>query len=400
MAEYRYGAAFYLGDTSQGSPVPVFFDPHTQIWNNKPPGCVITGAPGSGKTYLALTLAAMSAIAGKTTVVLDPKGDFIALDDLKKDIGSFNLWNLADKRRRGLLDPFRMSSDPGEQLDLAITLIEIFTGGLSPEQRTALAPIIKDVVRGPNPSLAKVVQELRGSTKGPARDLGTTLDLIQNLPIASLCFAPAGASMDTISIDRGLTVITLVGVDMPTPGAKDNKARLVTGILFLLTDYIRRLMQESKSQNPKMLIVDEAWAILQTQAGAQVIKEVSLLGRSKNLGLLLVTQNNSHLEKLDIETTIATRFAFSSSQKEAEGITKDMQLPGDEGFDQIITSLQPGECLMKDWTERYSTVQVSMWRADWHKAFSQSNPLERIKAAKAAKAAQAAKQANASVGAR
>lgn len=388
--DYNFSSSVFIGETSQGIPQPVFFDPHTQIFNNKPPGCVITGMPGSGKSYLAMILTTISAIVGKTTIVLDPKGDFIALMSLKKDIGSFNLWNLADKRRRGLLDPFRMASDPGDQLDLAITIIEMFTGGLSGEERTALAPIIKDVIQEPNPSLSKVVQELRGSQRPAARDLGTTLDLIQNLPLAGLCFAPSGSVMETVSIDKGLTVITLVGMDMPQEGGKDNKSRLATGILFLITDYIRRLMMSETSKNPKTLVIDEAWSILQTPAGAQVVKEVALLGRSKNLAMILVTQNNSHLKNLDIENTIATRFAFNAVGREAESITNDMRLPRGEGFEGLITGLSTGECLMKDWSERYSTVQISSWRQDWDTAFK-TNPLEKARAEREKQKALAAK---------
>ncbi len=390
MDKYNFSTSMFIGETSQGIPMPVFFDLHTPIFNDKPPGVLITGQPGSGKSYLAMTLTAMSAILGKTTVVLDPKGDFISLMNLQKDIGSFNLWNLSDKRRRGLLDPFRMTPDPGEQLDLAMTVIELFTGGIDGAQRTALAPIIKDVIQNPNPSLGKVVQELRGSQRQEARDLGTTLDLIANLPLAGLCFAPAGAHLESVSIDRGLTVVTLVGMEMPKEGGKDNKSRLSTGILFLLTDFIRRLLVKDDSRSPKTLVIDEAWAILQTPAGAQVVKEVALLGRSKNLAMLLVTQNNSHLQHLDIENTITTRFAFASSGKEADSIIHDMKLPEGEGFEGLITGLGKGECLMKDFTERYSTVQISSWRQEWDYAFK-TNPLEKARQEKAKSAAAAAR---------
>lgn len=372
----------FIGETTKGVEMPVFFDLHTPIFNNRPPGCLITGAPGSGKTFLAMTLATISAILGKTTVVLDPKGDFISLLNLQEDIGSITFWNLADKKQKGILDPFRMADDPGEKLDLAITVIELFTGGLQPEEKTALAPIIKDVIQGRNPSLSKVVQELRGSRNPPARNLGTTLDLISNLPLAHLCFAPSGKKLDSVTIDRGLTVVTLLGMEMPKEGAVDNKSKLSTGILYLLTDFIRRIMHNDESKNPKTLIIDEAWAILSTTAGARVVTDVALLGRSKSLALVLITQNNSHLKKLDIENTISTRFAFRSTTKEAEDIVKDMMLPADEDFESSIIGLSNGECLMKDFLERYATVQISDWKSDWKVAFN-NNPLERSQARRA-----------------
>lgn len=386
MLQYNYSTSLYIGETSQGIPMPVFFDLHTPIFNDKPPGCLITGQPGSGKTYLAMTLTAMSAILGKTTVVLDPKGDFVSLMNLQKDIGKFSFWDLSNKKLRGLLDPFRMAKDPGDQLDLAFTVIELFTGGISRDERTALAPIIKDVAQNPNPSLGKVVQELRGSPRQDARNLGTTLDLISNLPLAGLCFAQAGTNLSSVNLASGLTVITLVGMEMPKEGGTDNKSRLATGILFLVTDFIRRLMVQADSKQPKTLVIDEAWAILQTPSGAQVIKEVALLGRSKNLAMLLVTQNNSHLAHLDIENTLTTRFAFASSAKEADAIIRDMRLPEGEGFEGLVTSLGKGECLMQDFTGRYSTVQISNWNKEWNEAFK-TNPLEKARQEKARKAA-------------
>lgn len=373
---YKFSTSMFIGDTTRGIEMPVFYDNHTPIFNNKPPGCLITGKPGSGKTFLALTLATISAILGKTTIVIDPKGDFLSLLSLEDQIGTFNLWSL-DSRKKGMLDPFRMAKDPGEKLDLAITIIEIFVGELSPVQKYELSPILKDVIASKTPSLSRVVQELKSSESKEALGLGGLLDIISHLPLASLCFAPSGRAMDDVSIDSGLTVITLVGMDMPRPGqTQDNKTRLATGILFLLTDFIRRVMKDDKSLNPKTLIIDEAWSVLSTSAGADVIKEVALLGRSRSLALVLITQNNSHLKNLDIESTISSRFAFASTQSEADSIIKDMQLPTNEGFSGIISTLGEGECLMMDFQNRYSTVQISDWRADWTKAFS-TNPLEK-----------------------
>lgn len=381
--KHNYSTSLYIGETSQGLPMPVFFDPHTQVINDNPPGSTITGQPGSGKTFLAMTLTAMSAIVGKVTVVLDPKGDFVALQNLQKDIGRFNFWNLADKRLRGLLDPFRMAKSPGEQLDLALTLIELFTGGISGEEKTALAPILKDVAANPNPGLGKVVQELRGSQREAARNLGTTLDLLSNLPLAGLCFAQSGANIGKVSLEAGLTVITLVGMDMPKQdGVQDNKSRLATGILFLITDFIRRLVDQDSTRRPKTIVIDEAWSVLQTPAGASMIKELSLLGRSRNAALILVTQNNSHLKHLDIDNTIRTRFAFKTDEKDAESLIKDMGLPEGEGLEGKLMNLQRGECLMQDFMGRYSTVEISSWNEKWATAFK-TNPLEKARAEKA-----------------
>lgn len=387
MKKLEYSTSMLIGTTTRGITMPVFWDPHTPIFNDRPPTCLITGAPGSGKTFLALTLATISAITGKTTIVLDPKGDFLSLMNLEDQIGEFSLWNLADPRRKGILDPFYMAEDPGEKLSLVVSVIDLFVGGLTGSQLTALSPIIKDVIQSSNPSLTAVMNELRGSKNTEARDLGTKLDIISRMPFAKLCFAPSNRANKHVEINKGLTVITLLGLKMPTDAEdarKDNQGRLASGVLFLLTDFIRRIMRNDESPNPKTLIIDEAWAVLASDAGATTVKEVALLGRSKQLALILITQTPAHLSNLDIDNTIVTRFAFRSTSKDAGSTVQAMTLPVNEGFEDVITTLDGGECLMQDFQGKFSTVKITSWREDWKLAFN-TNPLHRIQQKKAAK---------------
>lgn len=390
-SNYRYSSSMFLGETSHGRGMPVFFDLHSCVINNQPPGCLITGAPGSGKTHLALTLTAISAVLGKTTVVVDPKGDFLPLYGLKDDLGDFTIWNLA-QGRAGMLDPFYMASDPATKLSLVVEVIDLFCGGLDKNETTVLSPIIKDVMNGPNASLQKVVDQLRGSEKEVARNLGTQLDLLRNMQFAKLCFAPGNVKRVPVAVDRGLTVIALNGLELPKGTPNTRQERLASGILFLLTDFLRRVMELDDTPNPKTIIIDEAHAVLSSEVGARTIASLARLGRSKFLALVLITQNNSDLKRLDIENTISTRFAFKSSMGEATSIIGDMNLPIGEGFEDIIVNLEIGECLMKDFLKRYSTLKIVSWRPHWHEAFN-SNPLARQKRLAEAKKAAVEKRA-------
>lgn len=376
----HFSTSLYIGNTTRGIEQPVFYDSHTQIFNNRPPGTLITGAPGSGKTFLAMTLTCLSAILGKTTIVLDPKGDFLSFANLKDELGTVNFWNLANPNRKGLLDPFYMADTPGEQLALVVAVVEMFLGGITKDQMRVLSPIVKDVIESPIPSLLSVTEALTMSPDVEARNLGNELDLISKLPFASLCFAPGSKSRKNISISEGTTIITMVGLeispDAAQSGQQNNKKRLASTIFFLVTNFIRRVLHESTSDTPKTLVIDEAWAVISTPAGASVIKEVALLGRSKSLALILVTQNASHLKNLDIENTIRTRFAFHTDTKEAKEIVESMELPKGEKFENVLTSLETGECLMQDWQERYSTIQIAAYNTRWKEAF-ETNPLKK-----------------------
>ena len=379
----KYSTSMYIGYTSQGVKNPVFFDTHTQVLNNKPPGVLITGQPGSGKTYLVLTLISISALLGKVCIIIDPKGDMLNLLEIQNDIGKMNFWNLSGRNQKGVLDPFYMA-DPQDRLQLVIETIEMFLGGIPEDQMTALTPIVKDAINEPVPSLLRVTEMLRMSDRIEARNLGTRLDLISKMQFAELCFAPGNRNRKPISVSQGVTVVTMVGMELPKKASVDskltNRQRLTATIFFLVTDFVRRAMDASETNIPKVLFIDEAWAVLQTEAGARIVGQVALLGRSKQMSLVLVTQNASHIGALDIENTISTRFAFNTSREEARAIVASMEMPVNEGFDSALVELGVGECLMQDYERRFSTVQIDVesWAPNWDRAFRNTNPLERI----------------------
>ena len=380
---FNYGAAMYYGDTTRGVASPFFWDPHTQVWNNKPPVTIFTGSPGSGKTFFALTCAAISTICNKSTIVLDPKGDFINLLTIRDDLGdNINFLNMANGRP-GIMDPFYISSNPSEVITSVIEVIDLFVGGLDDSSYTVLAPVVQDAMRLPVPSLGRVVDMLLQSDKPVARNLGTKLSVISKMKFANLCFAPGNRQRKVLSIEDGLTIITLVGLDLPKSAeeAKLGRYRLASGLLYLITNLIKRTLEESASLRPKLLIVDEAWAVASTEQGARVLQSCALLGRSKNLATILVTQNMSHLKNLNIETTVSTQFAFRSDINEGKLIASEMRLPEGEGYEEIVTHLENGECLVKDFLNRYSIVQISQWKKEWKDAF-ETNPMEKLRKAK------------------
>lgn len=334
-------------------------------------------------TFFAMTITCLSAVLGKTTVVLDPKGDFLSLHELQGDIGSVTFWNLKDKNKAGILDPFYLAKDKGEKLNLVLETISLFLGGLTSENLQVLSPIVKDIMEVEAPSMRVLMEEMSMSPRPAAREIGTQLDLISRLPFANLCFSQEHKRRRDISIDDGVTVVTMAGLELNPDagkgGKESNKSKLSSAIFFLITDFIRRFMHDSQDTKPKTIIIDEAWAVLATDEGSRVIKEIALLARSKNLALVLVTQNVSHLGKIDVENTISSRFAFRTDASEGESIVHNMGLPEGEGFEKVLTGLGPGECLMQDFKHRFSTVQISQYNTRWKESF-ETNPLEKMKA--------------------
>lgn len=391
MTKIKYSSSMFVAETKSGVPSPIFFDPHTSIYNAGRPVTTITGAPGQGKTFGGQILTTISAISGKTTVVLDYKGDMLKIVPLRDELGvPLTIWNLADKTQKGILDPFSLSDSPSEQLTMAIQVIDLFVGGLDRKDRQAVTPILKDILEAGGANMVKVVTTLRSSQNETARLIGTELEVIKSLEFSGLCFyGGAKRKKPPKLVEGGITIATLAGMSLPaTPEeAKDTQdGRLASGILYLLTDYIRRLLASDDISRPKTFIIDEAWSVLSTPAGLKIVKQVALLGRSKNLAMILITQSPEHLAEANIKNTIGTRFSFGASKEEAEVLVEDMDLPKNEGFEKLIASLPPYVCMMSDYKKDYGLIRFSDWRRDWLEVFS-NNPHDVMKKRRAEKLA-------------
>lgn len=387
----KYSSSMFIAETKSGVPSPIFWDPHTSIYNAGRPVTTITGAPGQGKTFGGQILTTISAISGKTTVVLDYKGDMLKIVPLRDELGvPVTIWNLADKTQKGILDPFSLSDSPSEQLSMAIQVIDLFVGGLDRKDRQAITPILKDILEAGGANMVKVVTTLRSSQNEVARLIGTELEVIKALEYSSLCFyGGAKRKKPPKLVQGGITIATLAGMALPaTPEeAKDTQdGRLASGILYLLTDYIRRLLASDDISRPKTFIIDEAWSVLSTPAGLRIVQQVALLGRSKNLAMVLITQSPEHLAEANIKNTVGTRFSFGASKEEAEILVEDMDLPKNEGFEKLIANLPPYVCMMSDYKKDYGLIRFSDWRQDWLEVFS-NNPHDVMKKRRAQKLA-------------
>lgn len=393
MSTMKYSSSMFVAETESGVPSPVFWDTHTSIYNRGKPVTTITGAPGQGKTYAGQIITALSALQGKTTIVIDYKGDMLRLVPLKDELGvPMKVWNMADKSQKGILDPFSLSEVPGEQLSMAIQVIDLFVGGLTREDRQAITPILKDLLEEGGANMVKAVTKLRSAQNPTARLIGSELEVIKSLEYSSLCFySGLKRQRPPKLIDGGITIATLAGMSLPsTPEeARDTQdGRLASGILYLLTDYIRRILASDDMSRPKTFIIDEAWSILATPQGEKIVKAVALLGRSKNLATVLITQSPEHLAAANIKNTVGTRFSFGSSKEEAEVIVDDMDLPPGEGFERLISSLPPYICMMSDYKGDYGLIKFSNWKRDWLEVFS-NNPHDVMRKRRAEKAAKA-----------
>ena len=81
---------------------------------------------------------------------------------------------------------------------------------------------------------------------------------------------------------------------------------------------------------------------------------------------------------MDVENTIATRFAFRCAQNEAEITVKSLGLAEGEGFEELFTSvLETGDAIMLDSSKRHSLIRFETFRQEYGDKLA-SNPKQEI----------------------
>lgn len=379
MANKRvYSTSLPIGETATGLPTPVFFDPHYAIRINKPPVSLITGSPGSGKTVAALLLAAHSALLNKVTFILDPKGDFLALKLLEesREIENVHVWSIFQDVEQGtvresnigILDPTCLTDDPNENASLTLETINALAKNLSSNQRNTLIPIIQDVVNEKNPSMSTIRMILSRSRDTEISTLSHELGLALNMPAGKLLVASSKYN-NKLKIGRGVVVASLMGLSLPPSSKSEDsyleKERLSVAIMRLLTHMALSVMKKVPKTISKTLIIDEAWAVFNNEAGRSLIDEVSLLGRSLNMAVILATQSPGHIKGgqggASLDNTISTRFAFrNTSDEDNQTTTKAMGLPQDAGYKDTFQKFATGQCLMKDNQDQFAFVDIML----------------------------------------
>ncbi|HLQ52964.1 MAG TPA: ATP-binding protein [Streptosporangiaceae bacterium] len=357
----------YIGETLGRARSVVHFDPLVAAARNRPTAIAITGEPGGGKTTLALLLILQLALRGVTVAVIDPKGDAESLVRLLHARGRQARVLPLGTAAPGLLDPFSFGDDLAEKRTMATETLRLLLPRMSEERESAMVQAVGAIAGAELPSLGKVVDRLERSADPASMNLGAVLRSMSEMRLARLCFAPSGG----LGIDAAgwTTVFTLTGLTLPDAAVKRDdysyEQRLSVALLYLVSQFARRLLNGMDRRVPKAIILDEAWAITSTPQGAKLIPEVSRMGRSRNTALILVSQNAGDLLNEQVTNCISGVFAFRSSER-AE-VASVMALLGVEPSDEhkaVLRGLGNGECIFRDLDGRAGRIGVDLISAE------------------------------------
>ncbi|MGN9784751.1 ATP-binding protein [Nonomuraea sp. ZG12] len=357
----------YIGETVGRARSIVHFDPLLAASRNRPTAIAITGEPGGGKTTLALLMIYQMALRGVTVAVIDPKGD------------AESLVQLLQKRERkariiplgsaapGLLDPFSFGDDIAAKKTMATETLRLLLPRMSEERESAMIQAVAAVSNAPDPSLGKVVDYLEQTEDAASKNLGAVLRSMSEMHLARLCFDPSGG--DQIDSEGWTTVFTLGGLTLPdvatTRDDYSYEQRLSVALLYLVSQFARRLMNGLDRRAPKAIFLDEAWAITSTPEGAKLVPEVSRMGRSRNTALVLVSQNAGDLLNEQVTNCLSSVFAFRSTERvEVDHVMSLLGVEASEEHKAVLRSLGNGECIFRDLDGRAGRIGVDLISED------------------------------------
>ncbi|GAA4914572.1 ATP-binding protein [Streptomonospora salina] len=353
----------YIGETIGRARSVVHFDPMVAAARNRPTAIAITGEPGGGKTTLALLLIHQLALRGVTVAAIDPKGDAESLVRLLQRRGrKARIMSMASAEP-GLLDPFAFGDDLSAQKTMATETLRLLLPRMSEERESAMIQAVAAVANQPRPSLAKVVEHLEDSDDPASRNLGAVLRSMSEMRLAGLCFDPQGETQ--IDTEGWTTVFTLGGLTLPDSAVQRDdysyEQRLSVALLYLVSQFARRLMNGLDRHLPKAIFLDEAWAVTSTPEGAKLVPEVSRMGRSRNTALILVSQNAGDLLNEQVTNCLSSVFAFRSSERhEVESVMSLLGVDSSEEHQAMLRNLGNGESIFRDLDGRAGRVAVDL----------------------------------------
>ena len=346
----------YIGYTTGGGRRPVRWNPlEASRELHASPAILLAGRPGSGKTVAAQLLGLTAAMRGSLVVDIDPKPDHNLTEIPELRDRSRLLELTADERYAGVLDPMRIVA-PDWRVDTATSYYLEMLREKEPGWESAIEAAVHAVNDAPDPSSIKVIDALRGSGY---EDCAEALERVSRSGLGRLGFGD-GEFARTVS---EVTSIRIPGLILPAEGqAQDTYSyaqRRSVATIGLLADFALYLISRDPSRH-KIVLFDEAWFLLASPQGRNLLNRLMRLGRAQNATVIVATQRLGDLGELT--DLIGTYFIFGqhSDEEARRGLTLLGLDPGNEADVAKIRQYERGLGLMKDLRGRVAEIQIDV----------------------------------------
>jgi len=277
---------------------------------------VLFGKSGSGKSYFAKVEILRSLMTGIEVMILDPENEYKYLADSVG--GSFFNISLASENH---INPFdlpipREGEKPEDVLRSNVInlvgLLRLMLGGLTPEEDAIIDQALtetyaaKDITPESDPSAWQERIPLMQDFENVLERMEGAESLVRRVrKFTKGTFSQFFNQPTNISIDKPLVVF----------GVRDMEDGLRPMALFIIMRYIwNKVRTEMKK---RILLVDEAWWIMQNEDGASFLYGICKRGRKYKLGVTTITQDVNDFMKSSYGQPIITNSSLQVIMKQS-----------------------------------------------------------------------------------
>lgn len=300
---------------------PVIVDPFDETLENA--NMVVFATSGAGKSYFTKLMALRNLLLGVDFLVIDPEDEYRALCTAVD--GQYV--RLASSSAQHL-NPFDLppadqdeeARDPlAEQVAALLALLEIMLAepghGLTSHERALLdraiyatyaaAGITEEVAtqHGSAPLMRDLHAVLANTPGEMAMSLAARLQRYVQGSLSGLFSAPTN-----VALDRHLVVFNIQGLE---PELRPLGVHLIATFVW---NQVRR------SRRPRLLIIDEAWSLVQYPEGGAFLAGMARRSRKYYLGLVTITQDVTDFLGVDHGRTVLANAALKLLMKQDAAI--------------------------------------------------------------------------------
>lgn len=338
----------------------------------------ITGATGSGKSFLTKLLFTYQSLLLGQILYVDPKSEMRQqymkvlaklkregrFEELQRYIESIEFVTLDAKNpdNYGVLDPIVFLKGQ-EATDLADSMIDGLLGkdNNTVVQEGYLASIERVLARreaGERVGMLQVFEDMQESLSDEVVNAGKLLVRLVKNSILSLCFS--NGENESINLENKITILEIAGLDLPKQDnaqiaiSKSQQKSLI--VMYALGYFCKRFGEQDRTKET-IIFFDEAWFFNSTAVGRAILMSLKRIGRSFNNFMVYITQSVKDLETEDDSTGFGTVFAFLEPS-EVDDILKYLHLPITESTRKWLMNMTMGQCIYLDTSGRRERITV------------------------------------------
>jgi type IV secretory pathway VirB4 component len=283
---------------------------------------VVFAKSGSGKSYAIKLEILRYLMQGVDCIIIDPENEYEFLADAVG--GAFLRISLTSSNH---LNPFDLPT-PGpddnpedilrSNVINLVGLFRIMLGGLSPEEDSILDEAltetyaIRDITPESDPKTWPNNVPLMSDFEEILSSMTGTESLVKRIKkFTKGTFADFFNQHSNISIDKNLVVF----------GIRDMEDSLRPIALYIVMRYVWNIVRTTMKK--RILIIDEAWWLIQSEDGASFLFGLVKRGRKYWLGVTTITQDVADFMKSDYGKAIVTNSSLQLLMKQS---TADIDL--------------------------------------------------------------------------